>query len=156
MNRWWETVDSDLMDIVIRLRVKLNGKIIDRDWTKDLSLDYENLDEDMERIPSVLAFWSAVLAESRREKGIIEMKLDIRRSKVMSSIKEHMKEGVKLTNQDKEDLINVDQDYVKLKSSMIDVDSTVSKLFGIVESIKVKADNLRSFAAMKRAELSNS
>lgn len=156
MSKWWDSIDSDLKDIIIKLRIRLSGKEIDRNWTEDLSLDYENLDEDMEKMPSIFAFWSAVLAEARREKNIIEMKLDIRRSKVMDSIKSIIKEGVKMTNQDKDDLVNVDSDYVKLRTELINVDTTVSKLFGIVDSLKIKADNLRSFSSMKRAELQNS
>jgi hypothetical protein len=109
----------------------------------------------MEQIPSILAFWAAVLAEARKQKSLIEVKMDIRRSKILKGIKDRMQEGVKLTNNDKEDIINVDKDYSQLKAKMIEVDATISKLFGIVDSLKIKADNLRSFAAMKRAELTN-
>jgi len=156
MNKWWESIDEDLRHIIVKLRIKLSGKEINKNWTEDLSLDYENLDEDMEKMPSVFSFWSAVLAEARREKNILEMKIDIRRSKVMESIKSLIKEGVKMTNQDKDDLVNVDSDYVKLKTELINVDTTVSKLFGIVDALRIKADNLRSFSSMKRAELQNS
>lgn len=156
-NKWWiKTVDSDIRDIIIRLRVKLNGKEIDKDWTDDLSLDYENLDEDMENIPSIIAFWSAVLAEARKEKSLIDMKMDIRRANVLDSIKDLIKDGVKFTVQDKENMVNVDQTYITLRSRLINADLAVSKLFGIVDALKVKADNLRSFSAMKRAELHNS
>lgn len=155
-NKWWdENVEEDIHGIIIKLKCTLSGKNIDRDWTKDLSLDYEDIDTDMEQIPSILAFWAAVLAEARKQKSLIEVKMDIRRSKILKGIKDRMQEGVKLTNNDKEDIINVDKDYSQLKAKMIEVDATISKLFGIVDSLKIKADNLRSFAAMKRAELTN-
>lgn len=156
-NKWWENnIDSDISQVVIALKCKLSGKEIVRNWTEDLSLDYEALDDDMEKMPSVLAFWSAVLAEARREKNLVEMKLNIRRSKVMEGVKELIKEGVKMTVQDKENIVNVDSKYQALQIKLIEIDSTVSKLFGIVDALKVKADNLRSFSAMKRAELQNS
>jgi len=103
MNKWWkDNIDEDLANVVIKLKIKLSGKEIDKNWTEDLKLDYENIDDDMEKMPSILAFWSAVLAEARREKGLIEMKMDIRRSKIMEKFKDLLKEGVKLTVQDKE------------------------------------------------------
>ena len=157
INRWWmSNISSDISDVIIRLKCKLSGREIDRNWTNDLSLDYENIDDDMEKMPSILAFWSAVLAEARREKSIVEMKMDIRRSKVLEGVKELIKEGTKVTNSDKDNLVNIDDRYQSLRLQMIEIEATVSKLFGIVEAIKVKSDNLRSFSAMKRAELSNS
>lgn len=155
-NKWWmANVDPELADIVIALKVKLSQKEVVRDWTEDLSLDYEDIDTDMEEIPSILAFWSAVLAEARKQKSLVEVKMNIRRSKILKGVREHAKEGVKLTNPDKEDIINVDGEYSKLKARLIETDATISKLFGIVEALKIKSDNLRSFAAMKRAELTN-
>jgi len=156
-NKWWtKSVDSDIRDIIIKLNIKLNNKSVDKDWTEDLSLDYENLDDDMEKMPSILAFWSAVLAEARKEKSLIDVKMDIRRAKVLDSLKDLIKDGIKFTVQDKENLVNVDPTYLTLRNKLINAELTVSKLFGIVDALKVKADNLRSFSAMKRAELHNS
>lgn len=156
-NKWWtNNISSEISDIVIALNCTISGKEIERDWTEDLSLDYESLDEDMEKIPSLLAFWSAVLAEARKQKSILEMKIDIRRSKVLDGVKHLIKEGVKFTNQDKENLVNVDERFKALRINLIEAEVTVSKLFGIVDALKMKADNLRSFSAMKRAELHNS
>lgn len=156
-NRWWEgNIDTELSDIIVELKASLSGKKITKKWVDDLSLNYENIDNDMENIPSIIAFWSAVLAEARREKGIIKMKMDIRKSKILEGTKSLIKEGVKLTVQDKENIVCVDERYIELQKREIDLDATVSKLFGIVDALKIKADNLRSFAAMKRAELNNS
>lgn len=155
-NKWWKAnVDADISDVIIKLNSTLSGKSVTKDWTEDLSLNYEDIDTDMENIPSILAFWSAVLAEARREKGLVQVKMDIRRSKVMDGIKDLIKDGVKFTVDDKNNLVSVDPKYLEFQKKQIDLDSTISKLFGIVEAIKIKADNLRSFAAMKRAELHN-
>lgn len=155
-NKWWESnIDPDISKSLIKLKSKLSGKSVTRNWTEDLSLDYDNLDEDMEQIPSILAFWSAVLAEARREKSLNEMKMDIRRSKILKSISDNMQEGVKLTVKDKDDIVKVDQEWNKLRAAEIEIDVTISKLFGIVDALKIKADNLRSFSSMKRAELHN-
>lgn len=155
-NKWWsENVDPDISEAVIKLRVLLSKKEVTRDWTEDLALDYEDIDTDMEQIPSILAFWSAVLAEARKAKSLIEVKMDIKRAKILKGVSQHIQEGVKLTVKDKEDIINVDQEFSQLKARLIETDATISKLFGVVDALKIKADNLRSFAAMKRAELTN-
>lgn len=155
-NKWWETnVDPELSQIIVELKAFLSGKKVTKNWTDDLALNYENIDSDMEGIPSIIAFWSAVLAEARREKNIIKMKMDIRRSRILENTKGLIKEGVKLTVQDKENIVCVDEKYIELQKREIDLDATVSKLFGIVDALKIKADNLRSFSAMKRAELHN-
>jgi len=155
-NKWWENnVDSDIADVIIDLRATLSGKKVSKNWVDDLALNYENLDRDMEDIPTVLAFWGAVLAEARKQRGINRMKMDIRRSKVLEGTKELAKEGIKLTVSDKDNIVNVDQKYMALGTKEIELDATISKLFGIVDALKIKADNLRSFAAMKRAELHN-
>jgi len=157
MNRWWAAnIDSELADIIITLNIKLSGKEVTRDWTNDVAIDYEDLDNALEEMPSILSFWSAVLAESRKTLKLLEVKIDIRRSKILESLKEQMKEGIRLTKDDKDNLVNVDETFVKLRSRHIELEATVSKLFGIVDSLKTKADNIRSMAAIKRAELHNS
>jgi len=155
-NRWWEkNVDSDISDVIIELKATIGNKTVNKNWVDDLSLNYENIDNDMENIPTILAFWSAVLAEARKQHSVIKMKMDIRKSKVLDGTKDLIKEGVKLTVNDKENMVSVDPKYVSLHTQEIELGATISKLFGIVDAIKIKADNLRSFAAMKRAELNN-
>lgn len=155
-NKWWEgSVDTDISDVVVELNALLSGKKVSKSWVDDLALNYENIDTDMENIPSVIAFWSAVLAEARKERSLIKMKMDIRRSKILEGTKSLAKEGVKLTVSDKENIVCVDPKYMQLHKQEINLEATVSKLFGIVDALKIKADNLRSFAAMKRAELHN-
>lgn len=155
-NRWWATnVDDDISELIVSLTSKLNGKEVKRNWTDDLALNYENIDTDMENIPTILAFWAAVLAEARKERGIIQMKMDIRKSKVLEGLRDTIPDGVKLTVADKDNIVCVDGKYMQLRKDAINLDATVSKLFGIVDAIKIKADNLRSFSAMKRAELHN-
>jgi hypothetical protein len=84
------------------------------------------------------------------------MKMDIKKSRIITKIKEQVKiDNIKLTVGDKDDLINLDDSYTELRIQSIDMEATVSKLFGIVESLRTKSENMRSFSAMKRVELHN-
>jgi hypothetical protein len=155
MSSWWEAeIDDDIAEILIEFNFSLSGKKIHRDWRKDCDISYENLEDDLETAPSIMAFWSAVLAEARKKLKTLELKVDIQRAKVMKSIRPP--EGVKLTVADKESIIILDAEYGGLLAQKIQLESTVSKLFGIVDSIKMKADNLSSLAGFKRAELNGS
>jgi hypothetical protein len=155
MSQWWESeIEDDLAEVLIEFNIVLNNKKLHRDWRKDCDISYENLEDDLETVPSILAFWSAVLAEARKKLRTLELKVDIKKAKIMRRIKPP--EGVKLTVADKESIIMVDAEYGELLARKIELEATVSKLFGIVDAIKTKADNLRSLAGFKRAELNNS
>jgi hypothetical protein len=156
-NKWWiSNVPDDLRHALISINARVGNSKIERDWTNDLILNYEDLDKDMEEIPSILSFWSAVLAEARKNQKILEMKMDIKKSRIITKIKEQVKiDNIKLTVGDKDDLINLDDSYTELRIQSIDMEATVSKLFGIVEALRTKSENMRSFSAMKRAELHN-
>jgi hypothetical protein len=152
---WWDKeIPQEISDVLVILRVKINGKQVTRDWRKDCGIDYDRLEDDLADMSSIYSFWTAVLSEARKNLRIVEYQIDIRKSKVMREIK--VPEGVKLTVADKESIINIDPEMGALVVKQIELENIVQKLFGIVDSLKMKADNLRSLAGFKRAELSGS
>jgi hypothetical protein len=153
MNWWDKEIPAELADVIIQLKVKINNQIVNRDWRKDCKIEYDHLEDDLESMPGIFAFWSSVLAEARKNLRIAEYQIDIRKSKILREMK--IPEGVKLTVSDKENIVNLDKEYNELKAKFIELECTVSKLFGIVDSLKMKSDNLRSLAGFKREELKN-
>lgn len=152
---WWDKeIPDEISDVLVTLRVKVNGKQVTRDWRKDCGVDYDRLEDDLTTMSSIYSFWTAVLAEARKNLRVIEYQIDIRRSKVMREIK--VPEGVKITVDDKKCIVNIDPEFGALNVKQIELENIVQKLFGIVDSLKMKADNLRSLAGFKRAELSGS
>lgn len=154
MNWWEKEIPEEISDVLVTLRIKVNGKQVTRDWRKDCGVDYEKLEDDLTTMSSIYSFWTAVLSEARKNLRIAEYKIDIRKSKIMREIKPP--EGVKFTVADKESIINIDPEMAQLVVSQIELENIVQKIFGIVDSLKMKADNLRSLAGFKRAELSGS
>lgn len=154
MNWWEKEIPEEISDVLVTLRVKINGKQVTRDWRKDCGVDYDRLEDDLTTMSSIYSFWTAVLADSRKNLRIAEYQIDIRKSKIMREIK--VPEGVKLTVADKESIINIDPEMAQLVIKQIELENIVQKIFGIVDSLKMKADNLRSLAGFKRAELSGS
>ena len=152
---WWDKeIPEEISDVLVTLRVKVNGKQVTRDWRKDCGVDYDRLEDDLTTMSSIYSFWTAVLAEARKNLRVVEYQIDIRKSRVMREIK--VPEGVKLTVADKENIVNIDPEMGVLIVKQIELENIVQKLFGIVDSLKMKADNLRSLAGFKRAELSGS
>jgi hypothetical protein len=152
---WWDKeIPQEISDVLVILRVKINGKQVTRDWRKDCGVDYDKLEDDLSTMSSIYSFWTAVLSEARKNLRVVEYQIDIRKSKVMREIK--VPEGVKLTVADKENIVNIDPEMGALVIKQIELENIVQKLFGIVDSLKMKADNLRSLAGFKRAELSGS
>jgi transcription initiation factor IIF auxiliary subunit len=155
-NKWWSKIDPDIAEILIEFNITLSDKKVYRDFRIDVNINYELLEDDLETMPSVYSFWSAILSEQKKKVKHLELKLDIKRSKLLTEISKNIKDGVRFTKDDKDNIINVDVDVTKLKIELINAESTLSKLFGIVESLKMKSDHLRSLAGFKRVELSGS
>lgn len=156
-NEWWQkNIDAELGNAIVAFKLKLNERVVARDWRIDCDINYETLEDDLETMPSIFGFWSAVLAEARKKQKLIEFKLSIKRSQILDRISKDMKEGMKMTKDDKDNIVNLDQSYGLLMIESIETEVTVSKLFGIVDSLKMKSDNLRSLAGFKRAEMQGS
>jgi hypothetical protein len=152
---WWEKeIPEDIAEVLIVLKVKINGREVTRDWRKDCNIDYDKLEDDLTNMSSIYSFWTSVLADARKNLRITEFAIDIRKSKVLREIK--VPEGVKMTVADKGSIVTLDPEMAQLIAKQIELENIVQKLFGIVDSLKMKADNLRSLAGFKRAELSGS
>ena len=154
MSWWKKNVDEDIAEALVAFKLKLNGREVIRDWREDVKIDEDTIQDDLEDIPSILSFWSAALAEAKKKLRTVEYKLDIQKSKIIREIKPP--EGVKLTVADKESIINLDKQFAALMIEKIDLECLVSKLFGVVESLRIKSENLRSLMAFRRAEMMNS
>lgn len=156
-NAWWtKNIDPELGNAIVAFNLILANKVVARDWRIDCDINYDTLEDDLETMPSIFGFWSAVLAEARKKQKLVEFQLAMKRSQILDRIAKDMKEGMKLTKDDKDNIVNLDKQYGILMLQSIDIEVTVSKLFGIVDSLKMKSDNLRSLAGFKRAEMQNS
>ncbi len=153
-NQWWDqNIDHDLGEAIVKFKLVLNNKVVARDWRIDVAIDYDMLEEDLESMSSIYAFWSAVLSEAKKKQKMTEFKMMIKRGKILAAIAKDAKEGVKLTKDDKDNIVNLDTEFASLTVESIEIETTVSKLFGIVDSLKMKSDNLRSLAGFKKQEM---
>ena len=151
-DNWYDqNVDSDVADAVIRLNIKLSNRAeINRDFRPDIHIDYDQLEKQLEEMPALYSFWSSVLSEQRAEVAKLERMVVVRRSVIARDLLEKS-DGISKWKID--ELVETDDKLNKLIGKTIIVKRTESKLFGIVKSMEMKSDSLRSLAGFKRQEL---
>jgi len=164
---WFDQIDEDVAKAVIRIKVKLpNGEEIDRDFRGDIAIDYDLLEEQLTEMPGMFAWWSSVLAEQRARVMVIERKIKARRGMVTQELLDESKKiaasgggiGTRagLRREDIKDLMEKDVKMIKLDATYIQEKRTESKLYGIVEALRMKSEHLRSLAGFKRMEMQQS
>lgn len=158
-NEWFDdNIVEEIAETIIRVKVNLpKQRYVERDFRPDVAVEYDNLEVQLEHTPSSFAFWSVVLAEHRAAVAIIERKIKARRAALTNELLEKAKlDGVKIAQWQVETLIETDDTLITFESELILANRTLSKLYAIVDAIRMKSDNLRSLAGFKREELKES
>lgn len=155
VNPWvTESIGKDLKEQIIRLNIQIGDKTFTRDFFPDVNIDFEQLEEQLQEMPSIFAFWSAVLAEQKTQVNTIERMLKRRRAVATQRILDKaLEDRRKLTDKQVEKIIEKDEGVTKIEMKLMLERRAESKLYGIVESLKMKSEHLRSLAGFKRQEL---
>lgn len=155
-NRWFENnVPEDIAQTLIKLSVTLpNNTKITRDFRPDLDIEYEKLEFEMAEMPSIFGFWSLVLAEQKASVMIIDRKIKTKRAETLKMVKEELqKTEVKLIGRHIDEIVDTDDAVKKLEIQLVIEKKRESKLYAICDSLKMKAEILRSLAGFKKQEL---
>jgi hypothetical protein len=159
MKDWFEeNINPDVAKALIRLRVDLgDGRVVERDFRPDLKIDYEMLEEDLQQTPQAFAFWAAVYSEQKAVVAKLERKAKRRRAIMYQTIIEETKkeQWPKVPEKIFKELVEKDEELLKIELSLTLANRTMGKLFNIVDAIKMKSDHLRSLAGFKREEQRN-
>lgn len=152
----WLDIDDDLKDLLFRIKVKVGGRVVDKDFVPDIEVDVDNLTEELSKIPATFAFWSMVLAEQTLNKNVSERKYKRVRAQARDKLlKEARNEGYSLKIGDLDELVDGTDEVTRAHAELMVQDRILSKVFGIRDALRIKADVLRSLAAQKRQELMN-
>ncbi len=161
MNNDWfnQNISEDIAKALIKVEVKMpSGDIIDKDFKPDILIDYDRLEEQLQDLPAIYAFWSMVLAEQKAVVAKLERSIKRRRGLIVEEIRKACKdEGTsRPPAHEMKELIEADDKLHTLESALIINNKTASKLYAIVGTIRMKSDHLRSLSGFKRFELENS
>lgn len=155
-NKWAEeNLTGDIADFIFRIKIPVpNQNPIERDFSADVNVDYEMLEEQLAEIPSQYAFWSTLLSEQKFTVAKIERMIARRRSAISENAIEVAKgQDSKLTKYMLDELVEADDKMLELQTQLVSAERTLSKLFGLVEAMKMKSDSLRSLAGFKKEEM---
>lgn len=155
--KWYAEIPDEVRDTLFKIRVKIGpSKILEHNFLPDVDVDYDELEAQLEEIPAKYAYVSSILAE---QKAIVQMKermLLRRKALVTDEILQSSREaGISLRVSDVEKLIEKDDVVTKFDADLIMSRKVENKLIGLVTSIRMKSDSLRSLAGFKRQEMSD-
>lgn len=169
MNKWFEeNIPSKISDIICRISLQLDGEnVMVADFLAQLDIDYDNLEEELEESPSVYAYWTFILSEAEAQLSIIERNVKYKRGLMYTAIfKEYDEQTQSLKGKghspdripqwQAKELVESDEEINKEEMRLILARRNYTKIKAIVDSIKMKAEHLRSLAGFKRQEKYNS
>ena len=151
-SQWYDDkIEKDISDTIIRLSVSLGkDKVVNRDFRADVAIDYDMLEKELEDMPARFSFWASVLAEQRAEVSKFDRMIKVRRAAIVHELLEG---DASIPKWKVDDLIEVDPNLIKLETRLIIAKRTESKLFAIVDALRMKSEHLRSLAGFKRQEM---
>jgi len=150
---WFDDVNQDIAKQLITVKLTLPEGTVERDFRPDVEIDYDNLVDQLAETPAMFSFWACLLAETRKQVAVLERKVKRRRAEVTRTLLEEARsKDVKLRRDDVEDLIESDELLNKFEAEAIVANRHMSKLFAIVDAVKMKSEHLRSLAGFKRQE----
>ena len=154
-NKWFQdNINPDIADAIVRLNVILPKRAgtVTRDFRPDVEIDYESLETQMIEMPSIFAFWSAILSEQRAVVARVERAIISKRSAIAIETLEKITD---IPRWKLEELVEADSDIQDLENKLLSVKKNESKLYDIVNSLRMKSDHIRSLAGFKRQEYSD-
>lgn len=155
MKNWFDAnLDKGIRNLLLRVEITLqSGEQISRDFSLDLGIDYETLEEELQITPSIYAFWSAVLAEQKFNVSILDSQLKYLCATKANLVLEKCKESnMSLRRSDISDIVESDEEIVVNRAKLAIEQRSLSKLFAAVQSLQMKSEHLRSLAGFKRQE----
>lgn len=146
---------EELRGTVFKLKVELpNGQTVDRDFSIDMDIDYNMLEEQLAETPAQYALLSSILAEQRHTVAKLERLIARRRAVIAENANQAAKvEDIKLHKYVLDELVEADDKILELQGKLMLEQRTLSKMYGFVDALKMKSEHLRSLAGFKRQEM---
>lgn len=154
---WLADFEPELIETVFKLRVELpNGKVVTKDFSVDLDIDYDLLEEQLGEAPAIFAFLSSMLSEQKYVCAKLERQIARRRAKIVQNANETAQaDGMKLHKYVLDEIVEADDTILEYQSQLMLAQRSLGKLYGLVDSMRMKSEHLRSLAGFKRQEMRN-
>lgn len=150
-----EQYDGEVVDYLVKIKIELpNGRTIEADFSEDMDIDYDLLENQLCDHPAKFAFWSAVLSEQKYVTSKLERMIAIRRAAICQKNLDTARDaGGKLTKYELDEMVECDKEFIRLNLQLLTEGRKLGKLYGIVDALRMKGEAMRSLAGFKRQEL---
>lgn len=156
LSSWFdERLPAELVESALfRFKVVLvDGREIIIDVTKDVDINYEQLEEQLRETPSQYAYWGMVYSEVRRMVAFLENRIKARRGRLAKQLLEQAQAaGLRLTDKQVSLVIDDDPALKQLEEGLEITQRDCGKLWYMVKAVEMKSEHLRSLAGFKRQE----
>lgn len=146
-----EVLKSDLF----RFNIKLPAvkEPITVDIANDIEINYDRLEEQMDRCPAEYIWWAAMYSEAKSMVTLLELRIKIRRGQlIVKALQEAQENSVKLTDKQLTAIVDKDDLLLRWEIELAKMHKKVGKLWHMIQAILMKAELLRSRAGFKRQE----
>jgi hypothetical protein len=154
-----KNINKDVADYLFNIKLNCMPKRIgmfQRDLRPDVTIDFDNLEEELEQTPEMFAFWSQLFAEQKAKVAKLIRQREITRGYVRSTmLKEAREQGTTLRAEDLKEIINSDKYLVEIDKEIIIEKRKEDKVRAVVDALRLKSEHLRSLSGFKREEKKN-
>ena len=157
-SKWYNDIPQEIRDTIWRVRTRLPGVgDFEHNFQPDVDVDYDELEVQMEEIPSIFSYASGILADVKTMVSLKKLKLKRARASIVQQIYDDARRNNRNPPRQKDidDLIESSEEVTKATAELIQAERVESKVFGMVQALRMKAEVLRSLAGFKRQELSD-
>lgn len=149
-----KNINSDIANWLFNIRIHVpNRSLFQRDVRPDISIDYDNIEEQLIEISEIICFWDQLLAEQKSVIATLGARMDAVKAEITTELYiKSDKASVKPPAYILKDLVNNDDRMIELSGRLIIESKRENKLKAVVSALQRKADSLRSLAGFKREE----
>ena len=134
-----------------------HGGPVTRDFSTDIHICYDNIQQELIEASAIYAFWSTILANQRLVVDTIKQHIISLSAKIQQKFMDAAKAGdIKIVKYQLDGFVEADESILKLQMKLAVEEKRLSVLYGIIKSLEIKSDNLRSLAGFAKMEMKNS
>jgi len=151
-------IPQEVKKILCQIKVTLgdgdNTKKLECFTSEDLTIDYDNVEFELEHMPHIFNLWSNLYSEVKEQANVVDKQIRRRKGILTAEILEEW--GKSLSRGTIAELIECDDTLTNLEGKHIRLQKLAGKLYFTLEALRMKNENMRSLSGFKKIELQNS
>ncbi len=150
---WWDDLPDDLANTVFKIELNVPNKgTVSKDLRPDLKIGDDIID-DLRMNASSRFFWNVIYADMRLHVSKLDRLCKSRRGVARRRIAEELsKTEIKQTDKLLDSLVDSDEEVQKMEEEIAEAWRQVNVLDGLLKSIDMRHESLRSIGGSKRGE----